>query len=803
MNVTMASWSGRLGGARYCVWLLGGLILLGAAVGELRANDGDTVVSGVDPQPLISQVRRVVQTLETLGQPLPATTLERVEELAAAADRAQSAEALQELLDPLVLVHVHVNPESRVKVAPGTATAELVEQGWTVFLVKVHNEAGVTAALRVSSPNADPIHVRSTGAARPEPRVSTAEVGDRWADVRMHDERPMTPQLSGLEVEYRVLQVFSRDRGRREATLAFDVGQGTQDLGFRNEVPILFLCRPAVEVTLDVIDHDGRPTTAQFVFRDALGRVYPARSRRLAPDFFFHDQVYRADGESVLLPPGRYEVAFTRGPEYVIERRSIEVPATEKHRESFRLRRWIHLAPMSWYSGDHHVHAAGCAHYESPTEGVTPADMMRHFVGEDLNVGCVLSWGPCWYYQKEFFEGGLHQLSRPENLMRYDVEVSGFPSSHTGHLCLLNLTEDDFEWDRPRKFDWRYGPESGSFDGTKTQSIGEWPSWDLPVLQWGKRQGGVVGFSHSGWGLQVAGNEVPSFEMPRFDGIGANEFIVDVCHDAVDFISSVDTPAVWELSIWYHTLNCGYTTRISGETDFPCIYGERVGLGRIYVKLPPGAPLTYEAWVAGVKDGRSYVGDGLSHLIDFAIDDFEVGSPGADGRASVLQVPEGKATKVTVKAAALLDAVPDKGISSRPLDQQPYWHIERARLGESRNVPVELIVNGQVVERREIPADGSIEDVTFDWTPERSSWVAVRIFPTCHTNPIFVEVNGAPIRASRRSAEWCLKAVDVCWEAKRDQIREFERDEAKTAFDFAREVYRQRVEESFDDRGSR
>jgi hypothetical protein len=25
-----------------------------------------------------------------------------------------------------------------------------------------------------------------------------------------------------------------------EASLAFDVGQGTQDLGFRNEVPILF-----------------------------------------------------------------------------------------------------------------------------------------------------------------------------------------------------------------------------------------------------------------------------------------------------------------------------------------------------------------------------------------------------------------------------------------------------------------------------------------------------------------------------------------------------------------------------------
>ena len=31
--------------------------------------------------------------------------------------------------------------------------------------------------------------------------------------------------------------------------------------------------------------------------------------------------------------------------------------------------------------------------------------MMRHILGEDLNVGCVLSWGPCWYFQKQYFEG--------------------------------------------------------------------------------------------------------------------------------------------------------------------------------------------------------------------------------------------------------------------------------------------------------------------------------------------------------------------------------------------------------------
>jgi hypothetical protein len=56
--------------------------------------------------------------------------------------------------------------------------------------------------------------------------------------------------------------------------------------------------------------------------------------------------------------------------------------------------------------------------------------------------------------------------------------------------------------------------------------------------------------------------------MPGFDGIGANEYIVDVTHpNTVDFISAVCT-YMWELNIWYHTLNVGYRARISGETDF-------------------------------------------------------------------------------------------------------------------------------------------------------------------------------------------------------------------------------------------
>ena len=108
-----------------------------------------------------------------------------------------------------------------------------------------------------------------------------------------------------------------RERGRkREGKLTFDVGQGSQDLGFRSEVDILFTITPSAKVTLRVLDFNDKPTTGSFLIRDERQRVYPSQTKRLAPDFFFHPQVYRADGESVALPPGKYTIEYSRGPEY-------------------------------------------------------------------------------------------------------------------------------------------------------------------------------------------------------------------------------------------------------------------------------------------------------------------------------------------------------------------------------------------------------------------------------------------------------------------------------------------------------
>ena len=79
---------------------------------------------------------------------------------------------------------------------------------------------------------------------------------------------------------------------------------------------------------------------------------------------------------------------------------------------------------------------------------------------------------------------------------------------------------------------------------------------------------------------------------------------------------------------------------------------------------------------------------------------------------------------------------------------------------------------------------------------ERSSWVALRILPSSHTNPVFVLVGGKPIRASRESVEWCLAGVDRCWSQKVAKIAEKERPAAERAYEHARQVYRQRLAES-------
>lgn len=756
-------------------------------------------------QAVLANARRAIDGLEFAGVPVQSLKTK----LSGA-----TLDDVESVLAPFVLLDASVSAAGFVTLSQPNPTP-LVQGGWRTFLLKISNPHLVDHEFSFAGGGSITSSPAATGmVTRPylpdrveyEPLIRD----DWWVEFRI--EGPL--ELSGLPLEYWLIHVYSRDAGQKSATVALSfpdpalkIPRGNSDeqmqrwnvyLGGTKELKLEFVSAPAQNVILNVRDADGRSCVAAVTVRDAFARVYPSRALRLAPDMFFHDHVYRAAGEPIRLPDGDYKVTATRGPEYLPVIHDVTIRRDSPPIE-IKLERWVDPASRGYYSGDPHIHGGGCSHYSLPTEGVTPETMIRHARGEGLWLSSVLTWGPCYYNQKQYFSGQSISppagLEHPDNqraqgvdwapqatdlddesALCYDIEVSGFPSSHSGHVILLGLTDQDYP-------------------GTKV--LEDWPSWNGPIHNWARAQGALTGYAHCGNGMNAAtasAFELPNYEIPPFASNGSNEFLVDVALGIVDFIAGAEVPLAWEANVWYHLLNAGYRPLMIGETDYPCIFDDRPGVGRTYVKLstPPTGPTAMREWIAGLRNGVSYFGDGRSHIFDFALD----GSTDRDRRRATA----GKTLFTATVAAMLPEERPLPRVPSFSYNDQPYgWNLEWARIDGTRHVPVELIVNGSVIGRQLIQADGGEHRVEFEAELEQSSWAALRIVPSVHTQPIFIEIADAPIRASRRSAEWLRDCVDALWEVKHGFIRELERTEARLAYDEARAAFVDRATESKDD----
>jgi hypothetical protein len=817
--------------------LLAGVAAL-CSTPNVHATDVE-LVRQVEGQPLAASTRRVAEALTFLGSPLSSDLITRL----AAAWKSRDAVAIQKLLDPHVLFVVSLNPEVRVKVQQGPAKAKLQQGGYMPHLVKVINDSTVSSQLRIASPQAGNVY-SGTALAILKRQAQTElkdeekpdERTDTFLSVEMFQRPPMTPKLSGLKVEYAIALIYSSESGKREATIRFDVGAGTQDIGFRGEAPVLFDVQPAVPVKLAIQDHDGQPTVARLTIRDRFGRIYPSQAKRLAPDFFFQPQIYRNDGDVVLLPPGEFQVESSRGPEYHVLHKQFTVKETDADSTDVKLpvklARWINPMDHGFYGGDHHIHGAGCSHYEMPTQGVTPEDMYLQVKGEGLNVGCILTWGPCFDFQRNYFSPTADKVSEPFTVLKYDIEVSGFGSAALGHVCLLNLKDQEYP---------------GS-NGSKEKG---WPTWTVPVLRWCKEQGGVTGYPHSAMHViptleakrilafdadesesvdkdEVANallpepfetidedrdgfltsreltisagraaDQLPNLAVPSMGAGGAMEICVSTAEGVCDFISAMDTARIPEWNTWYHLMNCGFPLKLSGETDFPCMSSRRVGQGRVYVQLGEVDQVDYTDWCNGIAAGRSYVSDGFAHAPRFEVsgqspgfDDVQLDKPGSvNVKATVAFAPQ---TPIGVAYGNLMPS-----IGRRMLGDTINLHAPRSmeyiRGGRRK---VELIVNGQAVSSVEVPADGQMHEIELTAQVEHSSWIALRHFPQLHTNPVNVLIGNKPIRASRDSARWCIETIHLLWKNRHERIAEPERPAARAAYDRAIALYEQIAEES-------
>ena len=780
------------------------LVLAGAFAGQRLCAAESDITAQLLPQPYFAGVKRALDTLAKLGVPVMATDAQQIAVLARKNDD-EAVGAAEKILDRYTLATLSIESDGSAHIAQGGAPRQLLEQGWRMFLVRVQHPATMTDSILFGSRQETPGHM-APGLGQMAQRTYLMDTLNKgpliekmWLTSELYDatsgshsgNKVRSISLTAVPTEYQVIQIFSRDAGHRAADFHFTVfpnGDNGHSKSGRRQFE--FDCLPSRPVTLSILDCDGRGCVASLTIKDGLNRIYPPQAMRLAPDMFFHEQIYRGDGETLRLPDGEYTIESRRGPEYLRGVQTVNI-ASDRPRIEVKLERWIDPAKWGWYSGDTHIHAAGCAHYQVPTEGVSPETMIRHMRGEALSVGDALNWSPSWYYQKQFFKGHaespmailehpdlqaannatLQPQSTPEDsesILRYDVEVSGFPSSHAGHLVLLRLKDQDYPG---------------------TQLIEEWPAWNLPILKWARAQGGLAGYAHCGIGMIVDSTELPNYEIPPMDGIGTQEAIIDVTHGVADFLSGCDTQPVAELNAWYHMLNCGFRLAMVGETDFPCISDERVGVGRSYVYLDrrPSGDAGYEAWIRGLQQHRQYCGDGRSHVLELKVN-------GRTLSDAELALNEPGVVTIEALVGARLEPEPTPETEARRANEWGY-DIEKSRIQRTREVPVELVVNGLPVDTVRLTADGVPRTITLNTKIATSSWLALRILPSVHTHPLFVLINGKPIRASKRSAQWCRACVDKVWEVKSPFMRESERPAAAEAFDHARTAYEAIIKE--------
>src|SRR5499426_327781 len=141
-------------------------LLLPALISARQAQKVDQV----ELQPLTAQVRRLMEAMDYLGAPIKQAEREALEKASNETDAAKARRSIQDTLDKYCLFDIHINPESRVRVTQGAAKPELVRNGWRTFLIKVHNDAGVTAELKAQSQQGERVFSRGKEGFSTSPR---------------------------------------------------------------------------------------------------------------------------------------------------------------------------------------------------------------------------------------------------------------------------------------------------------------------------------------------------------------------------------------------------------------------------------------------------------------------------------------------------------------------------------------------------------------------------------------------------------------------------------------------------------
>jgi hypothetical protein len=356
--------------------------------------------------------------------------------------------------------------------------------------------------------------------------------------------------------------------------------------------------------------------------------------------------------------------------------------------------RWANMPGKGWFSADEHLHIA------RPVKDLNPF-ISKWMQAEDVHVGNLLQWGLSrdFHNALQYAHGQAGWYREGEYILASGQEN---PRTHfRGHTIILGA-------DKAINF-----PEA----------------YLIYQLFWQEaaRQGALTGYAHFGswfgaeYGLGI--------DLP----LGLLNFIEVLQFDLAHY------------DVWYNILNTGFRMTPTAGTDYPCGYA-LPGRERFYTKIE--GPLSYDAWLKGIREGRTFVTNGP--MLELLVNARDIGSE------VVLEKPGAVIVEGSVK-----------------------FDPSRDKVGM-----LEVIVNGDVVRRFSRKGDAAEISFRIPYEVKESSWIALRASgekldeppsdahtfdqPTslAHTAATYLTIEGAPPISAHPRA----KALARYWLALLDDL---------------------------------
>jgi TolB protein len=500
------------------------------------------------------------------------------------------------------------------------------------------------------------------------------------------------------------------------------------------------------QLTVTVLDKTGLPSPARVSITGEDGRAYgPDSAWMHADDGFdraerpFEAHYFHTSGHATMtVPAGRVDVEVTKGLEYHIVKKTVQVAASGHANLVIRLQplKLPRDAHSSWVSGDVHIHMNYGGAYRN-----TPKNLVAQAAAENLSLVESL------VVNKEqrvpdiaYFSTTPDPASTPHNLLLFGQE---FHTSYWGHLGLLNLTRNFLI------------PIYAAYPNTAAASL--FPA-NAMIADMAHEQQAVVGYVHP----------YESIPDPAKDASLNHELPVDVALGKVDYIEVLGfSDHKSTAAVWYRLLNCGFHLPTAAGTDamanFASLHGP-VGLNRVYARVPLG-PLGIHPWLSALKQGRTFATNGP--LLGFTLGGQQIGDE--------VRLPAGERS---VKFAAWLR-------SFVPID-----HLEVICNGQ---VVRDLKLSGdhQTADVTDtIPISRSGWCLLRAWS-EHAEHPVLDAYPYATTSPIYVQVAGSTLKPAEDAAYFIawINRMDEAAKSNRDWNNEVEKNAVLDVLARARVVY--------------